>query len=210
MAFETEIELLRHCRQGDADAWDEVFKRHYAASARFVATLGDFSPEDIEEICQETFLSVIRNLKSFAGHSQLQTWIFRIAANKSRDFREKQTAAKRGGGRAPLSLQAEDADGNRILDPPSPLPGPETELLRTEQAHLVRNALDQLGAPCREIIELRYFGDLSYDEISTTLDMNIKTVSSRLSKCLDQLEGIARRLFSEGAERDFPSKLPRT
>lgn len=210
MAFETEIELLRKCRQGDPDAWDEVFKRHYTATARFISTLGDFSVEDLEEICQETFLSVIRNLKSFAGNSQLQTWIFRIAANKSRDFREKQTAAKRGGGRAPLSLQAEDAEGNRVLDPVSPLPGPDTELLRAEQMQMVRDALNELGEPCREIIELRYFGDLSYDEISTALDMNMKTVSSRLSKCLDQLEAIARRIFSEGAERGFPSKLPRT
>jgi len=41
----------------------------------------------------------------------------------------------------------------------------------------VREALDQLGEPCREIIELRYFGDLSYEEISNALQLNVKTVS---------------------------------
>ena len=44
--------------------------------------------EDTEEICQETFLSVIRNLESFHGESRFQTWLFRIAANKARDYRE--------------------------------------------------------------------------------------------------------------------------
>ena len=64
--------------------------------------------------------------------------------------------------------------------------------MNAEQVALVHQALDQLGEPCREIIELRYFGDLSYDEISRSLNLNPKTVSSRLSKCLDRLEAIAR------------------
>jgi len=51
-----------------------------------------------------------------------------------------------------------------------------------------------LGQPCREILELRYFGDLSYEEIASELQMNPKTVSSRLSKCLDKLEEIAKAM----------------
>ena len=77
--------------------------------------------------------------------------------------------------------------------------------MNAEQVALVHQALDQLGEPCREIIELRYFGDLSYDEISRSLDLNPKTVSSRLSKCLDRLEGIARQIFVRGKSAAFPS-----
>jgi len=98
--MEAEAQLLARCRRGDADAWDELFDRHYAAAGRFVFQLAsDFSREDVEEVCQEVFLLVIRNLNSFHGESQFQTWLFRIAANKARDFREKQHAAKRGGGK---------------------------------------------------------------------------------------------------------------
>ena len=79
-------------------------------------------------------------------------------------------------------------------------------MLQAEQAGLVHNALEQLEAPCREIIELRYFGDLSYEELSTELKLNPKTVSSRLSKCLDRLESIARGVFSAGKPAAFPSK----
>ena len=206
--METEAQLLARCRRGEAAAWDELFDRHYAAAGRFVFQLAsDFTREDVEEVCQEVFLSVIRNLNSFQGGSQFQTWLFRIATNKARDFREKKHAAKRGGGQIPLSLQAEDAETGLTIDPPSPAPSPDVDLLNVERAELVRQALDQVGEPCREIIELRYFGDLSYDDLSRELQLNPKTVSSRLSKCLDKLEGIAKRVFSPGKESGIPSNL---
>jgi len=206
--MDSEAQLLARCRRGDPNAWDVLFDRHYAAAGRFIFQLGsDFTPEDVEEICQEVFLSVIKNLNSFNGDSQFQTWLFRIAANKGRDYRERQHAAKRGGGQTPVSLHAEDPETGLTIDPPSPAPAPDAELLNTERVELVRAALDQVGEPCREIIELRYFGDLSYEELSRELKLNPKTVSSRLSKCLDRLEEIARKVFSREKTGAFPSNL---
>lgn len=206
MGPESEAELLARCRQGEAAAWDELFDRHYAAAGRFIFQLGsDFTREDVEEICQDVFLNVIRHIDTFHGGSQFQTWLFRIAANKARDYRERQCAAKRGGGRTPLSLQAEDAETGLTLDPPSPAPGPDLALVNAEQSMLVHDALQKLGEPCREIIELRYFGDLSYEELGQTLGLNVKTVSSRLSKCLDHLENIARKVFSGEKSSVLPS-----
>lgn len=193
MNSSAEAELLARCRRGEARAWDELFDLHYAAAGRFVAQLApDFSREDVEEICQEAFLSVIKHIATFHGGSAVQTWIFRIAANKARDYREKIRAAKRGGGQLTLSLNAEDAETGLTLDPPSPAPSPDTSLLKAEWIALVGVALDELGGPCQEVIELRYFADLSYEEISQSLQLNEKTVSSRLSKCLDKLEAVLR------------------
>jgi RNA polymerase sigma-70 factor, ECF subfamily len=206
MGAEAEAELLRRCRRGDAVAWNELFDRYYAAAGRFVVQLAhDFTREDVEEICQEVFLSVIKNLGTFHGGSQFQTWLFRIAANKARDYRARQQAAKRGGGQAALSLQAEDPDTGSRLDPPSPAPAPDAALLAAERTALVHQALDALGEPCRELLELRYFGDLTYEEIGRSLNLNVKTVGSRLSKCLDRFEGIARKSFSGGKSAVFPS-----
>lgn len=206
--MDSEAQLLARCRRGDPDAWDELFDRHYAAAGRFIFQLAsDFTREDVEEICQEVFLSVIKNLNSFHGESQFQTWLFRIAANKGRDYRERQHAAKRGGGQTPVSLHAEDPETGLTIDPPSHAPAPDAELLNAERVELVRAALDQVGEPCREIIELRYFGDLSYEELSRELKLNPKTVSSRLSKCLDRLEGITRKMFSGEKTGAFPSNL---
>lgn len=208
MSSDTEAQLLARCRRGEPEAWNELFDQHYAAAARFVFQLGpEFSREDVEEICQEAFLSVIRNIASFHGGSQFQTWLFRITANKARDFRDRQHAAKRGGGQAPISLQAEDPENGLTMDPPSNAPGPDADLINAERFGMVRQALDQLGEPCREIIELRYFADLSYEEIAVTLKLNPKTVSSRLSKCLDRLEGVTRSILSE--RRPAPAKSSR-
>ena len=197
MSVDSEAELLARCRQGEADAWDQLFDRHYAAAGRFIVQLApDFTREDVDEVCQEVFLTVIKSLHTFQGHSQFQTWLFRIAANRARDYRQKQHAAKRGGGQVTLSIHNEDPETGFTIDPPSQAPGPDLALLNIERSGLMGQALEQLGAPCQEIIELRYFADLSYEEISKALELNVKTVSSRLSKCLSKLELIAREIFS--------------
>jgi RNA polymerase sigma-70 factor (ECF subfamily) len=204
--MDPETALLERCRRGEAEAWDELFDLHYAAAGRFVFQLSpDFTREDAEEICQEAFLSVIKNISTFQGESKFQTWLFRIAVNKSRDYIEKRIAAKRGGGQATISLQAEDPANGLVLDPPSDTPGPDDFLMNAEQMAFLRESLDSLGEPCREIIELRYFGDLSYEELGATLELNPKTVSSRLSKCLDRLEESARKIFSREIPGVFPS-----
>jgi RNA polymerase sigma-70 factor, ECF subfamily len=207
-SMDLEAELLARCRRGEAQAWDELFDLHYGAASRFVFQLSpDLTREDAEEICQEVFLSVIKNLDSFHGESQFQTWLFRIASNKARDFREKRIAAKRGGGQTVISLQAQNSENGLTLDPTDGLPAPDEFLMNAEQMTLVHESLDQLNEPCREIIELRFFGDLNYEELGATLNLNPKTVSSRLSRCLDWLEEIARKLFSREKSDVFPSNL---
>jgi RNA polymerase sigma-70 factor (ECF subfamily) len=202
----SEAELLARCRRGETDAWDELFDLHYAAAGRFIFQLSpDFSREDSEEICQEVFLSVIKNLESFEGESQFQTWLFRIAVNKARDYREKRLAAKRGGAQTTISLQAENPETGLTPDPPDPLPAPDEHLINAEQMALVRESLDLLDGGCREIVELRYLGDLSYEELGATLNLNPKTVSSRLSRCLDRFEEIARKTFLREKPGVFPS-----
>ncbi|MGO8764165.1 MAG: RNA polymerase sigma factor [Limisphaerales bacterium] len=206
--MKSESALLARCRLGEADAWDELFDLHYAAAGRFVFQLSpDLTREDAEEICQEVFLAVIKNLDSFNGGSQFQTWLFRIAVNKARDFLEKRRTAKRGGGQTTVSLEAANPENGLAPDPPGNQPAPDEFLMNAERLALVHESLGQLGEPCREIIELRYFGDLSYEELGATLNLNEKTVSSRLSKCLDRLEEIARKIFM-GEKQTFSRPTP--
>ena len=193
-----EPELLARCQAGEAEAWDALFDRHYLPASRFIIQLApDFSREDVEEVCQEVFLTVIKNLHTFQGNSQFQTWLFRIAANKARDYRQRFRAVKRGGGLRAIPLHQDPKSDLPPPDPPAQTPGPDLALLRAEDVCLVGHALEQLGGPCQEIIELRYFADLSYEEISASLQLNPKTVSSRLSKCLDKLEAVTRKLMAE-------------
>jgi RNA polymerase sigma-70 factor (ECF subfamily) len=196
MTTETEGDLIARCQRGDADAWDALFDKYYGIATRFVFQLSpDFTHEDAEEIAQETFLAVVRNLSSFRGKSAFQTWLLRIAANKAMDFREKARAAKRGAGATHVSMHSSNSREEAPIDPPSPRPAPDELLMATESFGLIRQSLDAIGDPCREIIELRYYGDLSYEEIARELNLNPKTVSSRLSKCLARLQAMAKKVF---------------
>ncbi|HEY4638270.1 MAG TPA: sigma-70 family RNA polymerase sigma factor [Candidatus Udaeobacter sp.] len=202
----SEDQMIAKCRAGNAAAWDSLFDKYYATVARFVFQLsGDFSHEDTEEICQETFLSVVRNLSSFQGRSSFQTWLLRIAANKAMDYRGKTRAVKRGGNAVHIPIDAGRTNDEPPIDPPSGNPGPDALLQIAETSRLVRESLDRLGEPCREIIELRYFGELSYDDIAAELRLNPKTVSSRLSKCLDRLLVVAQEIFP--SDNRLPSNL---
>jgi RNA polymerase sigma-70 factor, ECF subfamily len=205
-ALALEAQTIAECRAGNKDAWDTLFDRYYGTVARFVFQLsGEFNHEDTEEICQETFLSVVRNLSSFKGRSSFQTWLLRIAANKAMDYREKTRAAKRGGNAVHVSIDQRRTDDELPIDPPSGNPGPDALMQIAETSRLVRQSLDRLGDPCREIIELRYYGELSYQEIAAELHLNPKTVSSRLSKCLDRLLAVAKEIFPPHS--DLPSNL---
>jgi RNA polymerase sigma factor (sigma-70 family) len=75
--------------------------------------------------------------------------------------------------------------------------------MTAERAAQVGEALEVMGGPCQEIIELRYFADLSYEEISSALKLNPKTVSSRLSKCMDRLEEIMRVMICGKKPKPF-------
>ena len=201
-----DAELIERCRGGDADAWDALFDKYYPVAARFVFQLSaDFSHEDTEEICQETFLAVVRNLgiisrKEFFSNVAVAAW----PRTRRWIFAEKVAPEKRGGNVVQFSLDGARRERAQI-DPPSRCPGPDTVLVNAETSRLVRQSLDQLEDPCREIIELRYYGELSYGEIAAELRLNPKTVSSRLSKCLDRLCVIAKKSFHQNIY--LPSNL---
>ncbi len=187
--------VIEQCRAGVAAAWDRFFDAHYAPTSRFLFQLiPDGTPEDVEEVCQDAFLAAVRNLGSFSGRSRVQTWLFRIAANKARDFRDRRLAVKRGSGRLPVPLDAEDPVTGRRLEAASPGGSPADRVAQEETMLEVRRSLDQLGGPCQEILELRYFGDFDYDTIGSTLGLNPRTVSSRLSRCLGKLGELLRRI----------------
>ena len=191
-----EAELIARCRAGQPSAWQQLFDFHYAPTGRFIFQISaDFQPEDVQEICQDVFLTVIRNLSALRAESQIQTWIFRIALSRAHDFLARRNALKRGGGQTVVPLEARDVEDQPPIDPPTPSPGPDRVLMTSETMAEIRQSLDQLGDPCREVLELRYFGGLSCDEIAGALHLNPKTVRSRLSKCRARLETILRPLL---------------
>jgi RNA polymerase sigma-70 factor (ECF subfamily) len=187
-----ESELIRRCLRGDETAWSSLFDAYYDPLYCFIFRQSPFlAPEQVEDLCQETFSAVVQNLKSFEGRSGLKTWIFQIALHRYRDWLDQVMAAKRGSGKMNLSLDAEDPETGltrQVAD--RSVSSPSQEIIKHERRSEIVEYLKDLGGDCEEIIRLRYFGDLSYEEISEQLKLNVKTVSSRLSKCLSKLREI--------------------
>src|SRR5207237_9611882 len=147
-------DLIARCRAGEAAGWDALFDKYYPVAARFVFQLSaDFNHEDTEEICQETFLAVVRNLASFRGKSSFQTWLLRVAANKALDFRGKSRTGKRGGSMVHFSLDGAHEQGK--IDPRSQCHGPDTVLVNTGTSLINRQSHDLIVVTGRTWIVMR-------------------------------------------------------
>ena len=124
---------------------------------------------------------------------------FAMAAQMMRrilvDAARVRASRKRGSGAVKVNL-----DETAVLSPE-----PDRSMAALDEALSV---FSQVAPRQAKVVELRYFGDLSYEELSGTLKLNPKTVSSRLSKCLDRLEQIARKMFSRENPGVFPSNSP--
>jgi len=199
-----EKQLIVRCLSGSEEAWSEFFALHYPVTVRFIYQISpSLSQEDAQEICQEVFLTAIQNLGDFEGNSQVKTWLYRIAVNKAYDFLERRQAQKRGGKVSVFSMHGTEDSERETLEIPSGEPGPDHLLLEKESSLHVGTALGEMGLPCREIIQLRYFAGLSYEELASGLGLNIKTVSSRLSKCLDKFGKLLKSKVSGNNESPF-------
>ena len=131
-----------------------------------------------EDVFQETFLQVHISAETFDLKRRFKPWLFTIAANKGRDWHRKHSK------RTMMSLSQDvgrEGEGARFVDL---LEGdqelPDANLLETEQANQVRAAVDALPSHLREILLLSYFQQMSYVQISESLQIPLGTVKSRL------------------------------
>jgi RNA polymerase sigma-70 factor, ECF subfamily len=182
-----EAELIERAAKGDAQAFGQLVER-YQRRVVGVAMAVVHNQDDAIELAQETFIRAYENLSKFESRSSFSTWLYRIAANLSIDFRRRE-------GRH-LVLRGEDADNefNRI---PTDQGDSFKEASRTELSARLREALGELTPEHRAVILLREVEGLSYDEISDVLQCPRGTVMSRLHYARGRLRGILKDLSEE-------------
>ncbi|GAK42615.1 RNA polymerase sigma factor [Paenibacillus sp. TCA20] len=132
---------------------------------------------EAEDIVQETFLRVYRNMEKYDPEQKFSTWIYRIATNLCIDrLRRKKPS---------YSLDAElgdqeGTDGYAMI--PSDNRTPESEALLSETQRIIRDAIETLPAKYKSIMVLRYLQDLSLQEISDILGMPVTTIKTRVHR----------------------------
>lgn len=132
-----------------------------------------------EDLTIETFGKAFRNLGRFSPDFAFSTWLFRIAINHSIDFlrKQKKDPCQRDGGSS-LASQPEAIDDK---------PDPEEIFIRDQRLGLLRDTVEKLKPRYRRLIELRYFEELSYEEIASALTLPLGTVKAQLFRAKDLL-----------------------
>jgi len=180
-----ESEFIDKLKQGDAKAFDTLVMRHSSAVYGLLLRITQ-DTEEAADLTQETFLRALKAIGKFRGDAELKTWLFRIAINQSRNrFRWWKRRKKNETVSLDAPIGESDAPMSETISSESS--NPEENTLQLEREKLLNAALGELSDNFKEAVILCDIEGLSYEEISTALDINIGTVKSRIARGREEL-----------------------
>jgi RNA polymerase sigma-70 factor (ECF subfamily) len=158
-----DAETVAAARDGDAEAFRNLVERHSRSVFRLAYRLTGSEP-DAEDVVQETFFRVHRQLDRFEQHSSFSTWLYRITVNCAYDLMRK---------RRRHDDRHESIDAGPDGPPPLPAAGaaPDRQVFNFEMRKMIVNALDSLSHMERAAVILRHYEGLSIGEIGQILGL---------------------------------------
>lgn len=148
----------------------ELVRRYEQPLARYLTRLGVRTTEDQEDLLQDIFIKVYRNLNSFDQRLKFSSWIYRIAHNETMSWYRKVKVRPEG------YLVADPEDLMRLI--PTNEPAADEQFDAKVDSQLVNDALQQLPEKYRAVLILRFFEHKEYEEISDILRMPVGTVGT--------------------------------
>ena len=160
-----QLTVLR-AQLGSREALSRLAARYDARLLFYLRRLlGPSWEADAEDLRQEIWLIVLRKLRSLDAPAAFRTWLYRVARHRAISFLRRR--------RAEVSLDAFEQPATPVVE--------DAELTFTaDEARAVYLALDRLSPSHREVLTLRFLGDLSYEQIATVLGCRVGTVRSRI------------------------------
>ncbi len=175
-----DLRLIEAFRAGRSEGFDELV-RSYDPHVRRVLTQLNAPPSDVEDLLQEVFLRIFRNLGRFRGQSSFYTWLYRITINVFFDHNKKR---KRSDVRL-ARLQTALIETSSVREPSD---DPYVACYNTLAREEVSQAINALPEAFRTVVSMREVEDLSYEEIASQTGISIGTVRSRLSRARARLK----------------------
>lgn len=176
----------------DQKAYAELMY-NYRDSVYFMLLKMTSNTDDADDLTIEAFGKAFKNLHQYTPDYAFSTWLFKIASNNCIDFirkRKREILA--------VDKNIEDEEGNEIGNQlQSPTLDPEEKLIEKQKIILMREVVERLKPHYRRLVELRYFEELSYEEISEELQLPLGTVKAQLFRARDFLYNIMKN--SEGS-----------
>ena len=180
------ILIQRAVNESDQQAYSDLHKL-YRDSLYFMMLKMTGDPTDAEDLTIEAFGKAFRNLKQYTPDYAFSTWLFRIATNNCIDFLRKKSKAEPA-----ISMDRDDEQYRATVQIASPNHNPEENLIKDQKIKMMRDVVQQLKPHYRTLVELRYFKELSYEEIVEQLDLPIGTVKAQLFRARDKLYAILK------------------
>lgn len=175
--------LVELAKNGSEKAFSSLLNR-YRDSLYFMLLKMVNNASDAEDLTIEAFGKAFRSLDSFTPDYAFSTWLFKIATNNCIDFiRKKQVSP------TPIDQLQDDLE-HITVSLQSDLPDPEETLINDQKIAVLRDIVNQLKPRYRNLIELRYYKEYSYEEISTELKLPIGTVKAQLYRAKSLLFNI--------------------
>lgn len=175
----TDEQLVERAVNENSEAFGEIVKRWERKI--FALCFGMLGREDeAKDAAQETFISAYRSLKNFRGDAKVSSWLHRIA------FNQCLTVKRRAKTRSESFLDDEPNAEEKVFVAPLKL-SPSRVTEQNERLRIIRQAVISLPVELRQVVVMKEFEEMTFQEISDALDLPLSTVKSRLYTALKQL-----------------------
>ena len=179
-----DTELVKLVLAGDTELYAVLVNRYRTRVSRYVERF-THDIEDARDVTQDVFIKVYGALDSFDSHFKFSTWLFRIAGNAAIDHLRRRRVRL-----LPLERPAGENGEARAVDPPETRPNPHEELTRRRLREALSVAIDRLPDDYRELISLRHYGEMPYEEIAELKGMPLGTVKNKLFRARQALRDL--------------------
>ncbi|UPT67091.1 MAG: sigma-70 family RNA polymerase sigma factor [Sphingobacteriales bacterium JAD_PAG50586_3] len=184
--------VRRAVEQGDQKAYAELMGR-YRDSVYFMLLKMVNNKDDADDLTIEAFGKAFKRLEQYTPTYAFSTWLFKIATNNCIDFIRRKKANTFS-----IDNPISSGDGDEMsMELRSHGPDPEEQMIKHQKEKLMRNVVDKLKPRYRQLVEMRYFQELSYEEIAEQLDLPLGTVKAQLFRAREFLFQIVKK--SEGS-----------
>jgi RNA polymerase sigma-70 factor (ECF subfamily) len=180
LKLDDDFTLVKRFVDGDDSTFRLLVQRH-KEKVRNIIYLTIGNSDAVDDIAQEVFITVCKNLKNFRFESQFTTWLYRITVNKSKDHLRKRNVRK-------LFVPINEANNELEY---------ESVTEKNDTSKIVMNAISKLPVKLRIPLLLKDIEGFSYQEIANTINCEIGTVKSRIFRAREGLKNILQPIESE-------------
>lgn len=180
-----DVRLVERAKKNDQAAYAQLMERYREAIYYMLLKMVN-NASDAEDLTIEAFSKAFKNLEQYTPNFAFSTWLFKIASNNCIDFIRKKRIDH-------ISLDRDVGDKDRASNIIiAEVSDPEEDLIKKQKAKLMRSIVTTLKPRYRDLVELRYFKEYSYEEIADKLNLPLGTVKAQLFRARELLYNILK------------------